>query len=384
MSPKGKWVAIVAIALFAILGGTAAFAAVLIGPLGLRSTPLNAKAHSTPSAHASPPPTAQASPTPFGPSPRSASALAFDEATGTLILFGGGHLGGGGTTALLDDTWMWDGTTWSQLLKTSPNPPARVSAEMVYDPERRVIVLHGGYGNSGFINDTWTWDSTGWRQMSPSQSPPFSALDSSGYQPMTWDSTDKIVLLFTTTGTLPSLAYEINQTWAWDGANWTQLPTAWAPAGHGLAPGAIAYDSARKATVFFSHLSNGTPATWTFDGKSWSVPGAPPSAASSARTNGSGSSSFWFSMVGDPARSNVVLFGLAGDTWTWDGNRWTVQHPAHSPSQRQFPTMTYDPVRQQVVLFGGETGTFPLPRVGFGMGLNEIWTWDGVDWTQVT
>jgi hypothetical protein len=376
-------VTIAAIALFAIVAGTGAFAAVRIGPLGLRSTLLNPKTNSTPTAHASLLPTAQASPTPFGPSPRAAAALAFDEATGTLILFGGGRSAGHGSTELLDDTWMWDGTTWSQVPKSSPNPEARLSAEMVSDPERRVIVLHGGYGDRGFINDTWTWDSTGWRQMSPSQSPPFSALDNSGYQPMTWDSTDKIVLLFTTTGWLPSPEYEINQTWAWDGANWTQLPTAWAPSGHGAYPGAIAYDSARKSAVLFGHFADYTPATWTFDGKNWSVPGAPPSAASSARTNGSGSSSLLFAMVGDPARSNVLLFGQAGDTWTWDGTTWTAKHPAHSPSPRQWPAMTYDPVHQQIVLFGGETGT-NLPSVGLGTDLNEIWTWNGVDWAQVS
>jgi hypothetical protein len=82
-----------------------------------------------------------------------------------------------------------------------------------------------------------------------------------------------------------------------------------------------------------------------------------------------------------------VLFGGAdasevrGDTWEWDGNKWT-QVSVAGPGPRTFPAMTYDSLRRRVVLFGGN-------RVLFGRNLEEnkflddTWEWDGQRWTQI-
>ena len=53
---------------------------------------------------------------------------------------------------------------WAQETpKNSPTP--RAGATMVFDAARGQIVLFGGYDPSGPFNDTWVWDGTNWTQM---------------------------------------------------------------------------------------------------------------------------------------------------------------------------------------------------------------------------
>ena len=53
----------------------------------------------------------------------------------------------------LDDTWTWDGTTWTQQ-HPATSPSARTFASMAYDPATSTAVLFGGKGT---LADTWTW-----------------------------------------------------------------------------------------------------------------------------------------------------------------------------------------------------------------------------------
>ena len=57
----------------------------------------------------------------------------------------------------------------------------------------------------------------------------------------------------------------------------------------------------------------------------------------------------------------VVFGGFAGNdinqTWSWTGTNWVQLHPKKAPSIREGMGMAYDPITDQVVLFGGELGT---------------------------
>ncbi|MFY9341728.1 MAG: hypothetical protein WAT39_04520 [Planctomycetota bacterium] len=88
------------------------------------------------------------------------------------------------------------------------------------------------------------------------------------------------------------------------------------------------------------------------------------------------------SLAFDSVRSRIVAFGgqLAwsgsaggwGDlTWEFDGSGWRLVHPMTRPPARSLATMTFDPVRNRTILFGGD----PL--------LGDTWLFDGVTWTQV-
>ncbi|MFO0973845.1 MAG: hypothetical protein U1A27_10460 [Phycisphaerae bacterium] len=79
----------------------------------------------------------------------------------------------------------------------------------------------------------------------------------------------------------------------------------------------------------------------------------------------------------DSVRNRMVLFGgLVGgirqnDTWEWDGTAWQFRGNG-GPSARFYHAMAYDPVRQRTVLFGGLDVSFR----------RDTWEWDGTSWTQ--
>ena len=106
---------------------------------------------------------------------REAASMAFDPATGQLILFGGFD----GANSV-NDTWNWDGTTKRGVncFPQSTLPPARAFATMAFDPATGQLILFGGIGNSGFLDDTWNWDGKAktWTQLTTVQSPALAAL----------------------------------------------------------------------------------------------------------------------------------------------------------------------------------------------------------------
>src|SRR5262249_46358238 len=107
-----------------------------------------------------------------GPSPRYGHVMAFDSARGVTVLFGGEN-----SYHYLADTWEWNGTNWTQRTPLA-GPSQRVWSALAYDSARGVAVLFGGFYSSGGVygnvwwNDTWAWNGTTWTQDSPATSPP--------------------------------------------------------------------------------------------------------------------------------------------------------------------------------------------------------------------
>lgn len=91
-------------------------------------------------------------------------------------------------------------------------------------------------------------------------------------------------------------------------------------------------------------------------------------------------------MTYDPIRRQVVLFGgrsnLIGgpldDTWVLDSGStsWRQLSPPNRPSPRTGHTMAFDTSRGVVVLFGGAASSNSF--------LNDTWEWNGTNWTQAT
>ena len=87
----------------------------------------------------------------------------------------------------------------------------------------------------------------------------------------------------------------------------------------------------------------------------------------------------------DAHRQRTVMFG-GGDangngfaqTWEWDGSHWTEFTPDHSPTPRLDASMVYDSHLQRVLVFGGTSTSS-----GFADN-NDLWAWDGTDWTQLS
>jgi hypothetical protein len=148
-----------------------------------------------------------------GPPARAAHWITFDPRLGRTLLYGGLDL----TTRVFADTWTWDGEIWSKVetaeaaeedgrthfsmtydatygsvvrfggkdwqrvpygdlwqfeqgkwvLEVAEGPPARIDPVLVFDQDRKSVVLFGGRlpdeGGQQF-GDAWEWDGTGWRQ----------------------------------------------------------------------------------------------------------------------------------------------------------------------------------------------------------------------------
>ena len=268
------------------------------------------------------------------PPGRYGAAMAYDAATGQIVLFGGI-----GTSGYMGDTWIWNGSTWTQQNPTN-SPGVRTDASMAYDAATGQIVLFGGV-NGNWLSDTWTWDGSNWTQQSPSTSPP--ARFNAG---MAYDGSSSQIVLFGGDGSSSVL----NDTWVWSGSNWTQQSPASSPSARTGA--GMAYDAATSQIVLFGGASNPeTPLndTWTWNGITWTQQS--PSTSPAARTGAA--------MAYDPVSNLAVLFGgmtpsLLNDTWTWNGSTWTEQSLTSGLIARTAAAMAYDVASGQTVLFGGE------------------------------
>jgi len=103
------------------------------------------------------------------PLARHGHAMAYDSARDRVVLFGGRAQG----NQYPHDTWEWDGNDWIQVDASTPNNWARFTA---FDPVRSRVVSFGGVVVSGStatsIDDTWLWDGTIWTQEATPQPNP--------------------------------------------------------------------------------------------------------------------------------------------------------------------------------------------------------------------
>jgi hypothetical protein len=84
-----------------------------------------------------------------------------------VALFGGTDTNG----TAKDETWEWDGSTWSEVVVAAP-PLARTEASLVWDPWRRRLVMFGGRNAQTALNDTWEFDGISWTPISTATRPP--------------------------------------------------------------------------------------------------------------------------------------------------------------------------------------------------------------------
>jgi len=84
----------------------------------------------------------------------------------------------------------------------------------------------------------------------------------------------------------------------------------------------------------------------------------------------------------DPVRDEVLLFGgslnrggpYLNDTWTWDGKSWQ-RHDVTSPPARGFAAATFHPIKGTIILHGG--------RGDDRKTYSDTWAWDGSAWHEL-
>ncbi|MCI4344329.1 MAG: hypothetical protein L3J87_01720, partial [Thermoplasmata archaeon] len=99
--------------------------------------------------------------------PRSDASLAYDRASGSAVMFGGTVVASAFATGVTNQSFKFASGSWS-LLATPAALSARSGAAVAFDNQSRSVVLFGGFGGTG---DTWTFSGTTWRQLAPATSP---------------------------------------------------------------------------------------------------------------------------------------------------------------------------------------------------------------------
>jgi len=116
-----------------------------------------------------------------GPSARTKHGMDYDSIRDRVVLFGGASVttqqiqtwvSGGlfssghyetqtiNTWKFLNDTWEYDGTTWTRVGDTGPSPRYRFG--LVYGAQ--TVLLFGGKDAGNAFRDTWEWDGVHWTQ----------------------------------------------------------------------------------------------------------------------------------------------------------------------------------------------------------------------------
>lgn len=85
--------------------------------------------------------------------------MVYDIDRGLTVLFGGEAPAG------QDGVWEYDGEKWYQPPSVDARPSSRLYHAMVYDEARGVVVLFGGFAaDETYLNDTWEYDGVTWTQ----------------------------------------------------------------------------------------------------------------------------------------------------------------------------------------------------------------------------
>jgi hypothetical protein len=96
-----------------------------------------------------------------GPNERSRHAMVFDSRRGKVLLYGGER----NNSQQLGDMWEWDGKQWKEIKLADTNPGTRRVHAMAYDEARGVTVLFGGMHEKTLMSDTWEWDGRVWKNV---------------------------------------------------------------------------------------------------------------------------------------------------------------------------------------------------------------------------
>lgn len=253
----------------------------------------------------------------------------------------------------LNETWQFTGTDWSNQSASTINStplPCRIDGVMEYDGTH--VMLYGGRGGSstaGVFQDTWTYNGTTWTQSTATS--PFGR-----YQAECAYLSGTGVVMFGGR-TINDMLLE---TWIWSGSAWSQVSIAngGSPAarvGHVMAGGG------GKVVMFGGRGTNSLFGdTWTFNGTTWTAVSPTGGVSPAYRTDAAmayAAAGTSFVMFGGKGNNNYDT-----DTWLFNAstNTWT-QITGAGPSGRYGHQMAYDATSSKVILFGGFNATTSYP-----------------------
>jgi hypothetical protein len=296
--------------------------------------------------------------------------MAFDAANRRFFLFGGQN----DDFTLPDDVWVLDllpTPAWSKWSPAGPSPQGRIGAALVMDPARHRLLMLGGLANVS--PGVWALSldaAPTWTQLSTEALP-----GDANFNGMVFDPAGDRVLALHSSGDVWSFSLPTH-TWS------VLAPSGPHPPGRLLVP--LVMDTVHRRLLVAGGLSadesdhlNDAWALSLDDTPRWT-----PLVANRTRPPRRAAAGYGT----DPARDRLVVFGganhegaLRNDTWTLDFGtlHWSeLATQGTPPPGRYWAASAFDPVRDQLVLFGGYGGS-GSPNFEFA----DLWTLSFADGT---
>ena len=307
---------------------------------------------------------------PAGPLPaaRRTSSLIYEPAGDRLILFAGWNGGPG-----YQDVWQLTlaGTpAWTELTAAVPLPARRWGHAAALDPIGNRLIAFAGGDHGEIFSDSWSLSlgpSPQWTNLpaNPPASPSSRRAHAAVYDPVG----HQIVVFGGVRGFSDS--QRLNDVWVFrlqDPVGWQPLIAAGTPPTPRFIP-AAAYDAARGRMLIFGgydgEFQNDAWALELGDEPAWTQLTAE-GEAPSGRDDLHG--------IYDPVHDSFVIYGgfdgtsLVNDVWALSlgaSPTWRrIEPKGGGPAARRTHSVTYDPIRERMIVFGGWDG---------GDGFNDVW-----------
>ena len=271
-------------------------------------------------------------------------AVAYDPVSQRAVLFGGHTTCN--ESAATNQTWEWDGTSWTKVAPTGQIPSARGSIAMAFDRAHSEAIIHGGWappgtqlpGTFAYNLSTHSWASRG------------TNLASLEWYALGYDTDANQVRMF---GGSDGFNFSRDvRSWVATSQSWQGLtPTGpSARARHGWT-----FDQEHHRFVMFGGViswgSSNLADTWEYDpaATTWQQ-----TATTGARPQGCDMPP---PLVYDPNRKLVVMYCSqnGGETWEYDAGQhlWSQAVGGSQVGATTGASMFYDEKRQAVLLAGG-------------------------------
>ncbi|MFZ0732892.1 MAG: kelch repeat-containing protein [Candidatus Sulfotelmatobacter sp.] len=322
----------------------------------------------------------------YGPGTRSQSSAVYDPATNQMFVFGGQHAP---TNVDFNDTWVvqhvipssstaTQNLQWGKVVLTGKGPSLRFGHSAVYNPtSNREIIFGGGTGFPGpCVNDLWVvthlnsqGGSPAWKAYSATGTlPPVREGQVAVYDP----NTNKMIVF----GGTDCNGNYYNDLWILSNADGSTATPSWAqvtPIGTGPSPRSQAtaiYDSVNNVMTVFGGGSSTTAVygdVWTLSNAN-GVTGTPTWIQLSPRGTAP-AARMAQSAIYDATNNRMTIFGgsnnrgkVLNDGWilTYANGiggtpSWMQIHFTAAGPYRKSHTAIYDPVSDDMVIFGGDS-----------------------------
>ncbi len=329
-----------------------------------------------------------------------APAASWIDSSGSLWLFGGYGRDSGGICSELNDLWKFDGASWTWISGSDViDQPGAYGTKGVADPSNipgarsgadswtdssGSLWLFGGYGwdsagELGVLNDLWKFDGTSWTWISgsdviaqpgvygtQSEADPANIPGARDGAASWIDSSGNLWLFGGTGRDSAGIQGVLNDLWKFDGTSWTWISGS---------------DVIAQPGVYGTQGEADTA----------NVPGARFDAASWTDSSGS----LW--LFGGYGRDSGGISGELNDLWKFDGTSWTwisgddvriglgvygakgEAAPTNVPGARR-PSASWIDSSGNLWLFGG----YGWDSAGDLGVLNDLWKFDGANWTWIS